>query len=235
MPVNKICLIILATLILTNIGWAQTSERTVAISGTGYAMAEPDLARINMTVVERNASLDTAQQAADSIAGKVLAVLESLDVARKYINTTAAMIRPDYKWNRTSEEQELRGYIVERRINVTLHDLGKLGSLIEQVTQVGINQLSPPQLDSSKRRDLHREALANALADARANAETLAKASGNNLGKVLSISTGGATQPPRPMMRAQANAMLAESAGDTYTPGELRFDAGVSAIYELLD
>jgi len=235
MPVNKICLIILATLILTNIGWAQTSERTVAISGTGYAMAEPDLARINMTVVERNASLDTAQQAADSIAGKVLAVLESLDVARKYINTTAAMIRPDYKWNRTSEEQELRGYIVERRINVTLHDLGKLGSLIEQVTQVGINQLSPPQLDSSKRRDLHREALANALADARANAETLAKASGNNLGKVLSISTGGATQPPRPMMRAQADARLAESASDTYIPGELRLDASVSAIYELLD
>jgi len=235
MPVNKICLIILATLILTNIGWAQTSERTVAISGTGYAMAEPDLARINMTVVERNASLDTAQQAADSIAGKVLEVLESLDVARKHINTTAAMIRPDYKWNRTSEEQELRGYIVERRINVTLHDLGKLGSLIEQVTQVGINQLSPPQLDSSKRRDLYREALANALADARANAETLAKASGNNLGKVLSISTGGATQPPRPMMRAQADARLAESAGDTYIPGELRLDASVSAIYELLD
>jgi uncharacterized protein YggE len=235
MPVNRICLIVFTTIILTNIGWAQTSERTVAISGTGYAMAEPDLARINMTVVERNASLDTAQQAADSIAGKVLAVLESLDIARKHINTTAAMIRPDYKWNRTSEEQELRGYIVERRINVTLHDLGKLGSLIEQITQVGVNQLSPPQLDSSKRRDLHREALANALADARANAATLAKASGNNLGKVLSISTGGAAPPPRPMMRAQADAALTETTGDTYTPGELRFDASVRAIYELLD
>lgn len=228
---------VFAAFILTNIGWAQTSERSVAVSGTAFVLAEPDLARLNMTVIERNMTVSVAQQAAGKSVNNVLDVLKRHDIERKNINTTAALIRPDYKWNRTTEEQELRGYIVERRVNVTLHDLNKLGGLIEELTGAGISQLSPPQLDSSMRRELHREALANALADARANAETLAKASGNTLGKALSISTAGAAQPPRPMpmMRVQADAMAAESASESYLPGEIRIDAHINAMYELTD
>ncbi len=226
---------VFATFILTNIGWAQTSERSVAVGGTATVLAEPDLARLSMAVIERNLTLSVAQQSAGNAVGTVLDVLKSHSIERKHINTTAALIRADYKWNRDTEEQELRGYIVERRISVTLHDLDKLGSLIEQLTGAGISQLSPPQLDSSTRRELHREALANALTDARANAESLAKASGNTLGRALSISTAGTAPPPRPMMRAQAGAMLAESADESYLPGEIRIDARINVVYELTD
>lgn len=210
-------------------------ERTVAVSGSAFVTVEPDMARLNMSIVKRNLSLRTAQQAAGEATNKVLKLLDKLGIKRSHVNTTGAMIRPDYRWDREKEQQELLGYIVERRIAVELRDLEKLGPLIEQVTEAGVNQLSPPQLDSTNRRDAYRKALSKAFADAYANAETLAAAAGEQLGAALSINSGSAPVMPMPRMRAQSTAMLADESGaaQSYVPGEIRFDAQVSVVYAL--
>ncbi len=207
--------------------------RTVAVSGTASATVAPDRARVDMSIAERDASLASAQAAANAAAAKVLAVLDGLGIERQRINTTAAMIRPNYRWNREREEQELLGYIVERNITVELRDLDKLGLLIERATQAGVNQLSPPQLESSKSREVYREALGKAVADARANAEVLANASGNKVGDALSINAGHSGPVPLPRGRVMADMAVAEGAAETYVPGEIRFDATVSIVYEL--
>ncbi len=212
----------------------EVMPRTVAVSGTGYATTVPDMARIDMSVVERNESLRVAQQAAGQATGRVLELLDRLKIERKYINTTGASIRPEYKWDKQRNEQQLTGYVVERRISVELRDLEKLGPLIEQVTATGVNQLSPPQMDSTRRREVYRQALTNAYNDARANAVTLAAAAGATLGAVLSINSGATPIVPQPRMRLQAEAVMADSGAESsYVPGEIRFNANVSAVYAL--
>ena len=120
-------------------------------------------------------------------------------------------MQPDYRWNQVKEQQELIGYIAQRTIEVELRDLDKLGELIEGAVKAGVNQLQPPILDSSKRRDAHREALSLAAADARANAATLAAALGAKLGKVVTINAvEGGPPMPQPMMRMQADMAMAE-------------------------
>ena len=122
---------------------------------------------------------------------------------------------------------------MERRINVELHGLDKLGPLIEQVTTAGVNQVSPPQLDSTQRREAYRQALTNAYNDARTNAVALAAAAGETLGTVMSINAGSTPAVPLPRMRMQAEAVMADSGSESYVPGEIRFNANVSAVYEL--
>ena len=58
----------------------------------------------------------------------------------------------------------------------------KIARSSESSIDLGVNQVGDPRLDSSKRQELVREALAKAVVDARQNAEVIAKAAGAKLG-----------------------------------------------------
>lgn len=207
--------------------------RQITVNGRATVTTQPDIARISMTVVERNESLGAASEAIAATTGRVLDLLDRLNIDRKHIDTTGVMIRPNYRWNRTAEEQELLGYIIERQINVELHELEKLGVVIERSVEAGVNQMTPPNFDHTKRTELHREALASAVRDARANADVMAEAAGAKVGTVLQISGGASMPQPRPLMRAMAADSMAESAAETYVAGDIRFEANVNIVYEI--
>ena len=214
---------------------AEEIPRTISVNGTGFVMVQPDMARIRLSVSERNLSLPAAQQAAAAVTERVLRLLDELGIDRQKINSTGATVQPNYRWNRDSQEQELIGYIAQRQIDVELSDLDKLGEVIEGAVAAGVNQVSRPVLDTTARRDAYRKALAKAAADARENARTLAETLAVRLGSVLQVSAGGRVPEPRPLMRAQADTLaVAESAPETYNAGDIRFDASVSAVFELI-
>jgi uncharacterized protein YggE len=187
-----------------------------------------------MSIVARSTTLDVAQETAATVTAKVLDMTGELGIARDRVDTTGSSVRPDYRWNREREEQELRGYIAERQMRVDLRDLEKLGDLIEGAVDAGVNQVSPPQLDSSKRRDAYREALDAAAKDAQANAAQLAISLGATLGNVLQITSSSQLAPPVPLMRtSMAEASMNSAAPETYNAGNLEFDATVTAVFEL--
>ena len=94
--------------------------------------------------------------------------------------------------------------------------------------------MSPPQLDSSQRRELGRQALAAAASDARSNAQRIADTLGVKLGALRNIDAhSGQPRPPGPMMRMSAMAAEADS-GASYTPGEISLDAQVNASFDVL-
>lgn len=211
---------------------ADDMAQTVSVTGTGQVSAVPDRANVHMSIVSRAKELDAAQADAAKVTAAVLSLTDKLNIKRNKVDTTGATVRPDYRWNRETEQQDLRGYIAERQMNVKVDDLDRLGMLVEGAVAAGVNQVSPPQLDSSRREALHRDALAMAAKDARANAEVLAEALGAKLGDPISISDGsGAPPPPIPQMRMAA-AMESDSAA-TYNAGDLTFTATVAVVFEL--
>ena len=215
---------------------ADQPARSITVTGTGFAEIEPDRATLLMSIVAREPTLDAAQQGAADVAKKVLKMTDRMDIARDRVDTTGASVRPDYRWNREKEEQELRGYIAERQIAVKIDDLEKLGAVVEGAVSAGVNQVSPPQLDSSKRKETYRRALRAAAEDAKANAIELAATLGARLGQAISInSDANAPRPPMPYA-AGARMMTAESdAAETYNAADLSFNAIVTVVFELTD
>ena len=208
--------------------------RTISVTGKGYATVAPDMARLGLTVVERNPSLAAAQRAVADVTAKVLALLDELGVERQYIDSTGATVQPDYRWNRQTEQQELIGYIAERRFEIEIRNLNILGKAVEGSVSAGVNRVSPPVLDNTERRRVYREALTRAAADARANAGALADSLGVTLGPVIRIDAGDNPPPPRPMLRASQDMMAAaEIAPETYNAGDIRFDAVISVVFSL--
>jgi uncharacterized protein YggE len=215
---------------------AQEQTRTITVNGTGSAEIEPDRATLRMSIVAREATLAAAQKAAADVTTKVLKMTDRMGIDRDQVDTTGASVRPDYRWNRDKEEQELRGYIAERQIAVVIEDLERLGAAVEGAVGAGVNQVSPPQLDSSKRKQTYREALRAAAEDAKENAAQLADALGAELGDVISINSGSnAPRPPVPYA-ANMRAMAAESdSGESYNAADLSFHATVTVVFELTE
>ena len=214
---------------------ALEEDRTITVSGTGYAEVAPNRAVVRMSIVARDPALAAAQKQAAEVTNQVLKMTDRLDIPRDQVDTTGASVRADYRWNRDKEEQELRGYIAERQIAVAIKDLDKLGALVEGAVRAGVNQVSPPQLDSSRRQDTYRQALSAAAADAKANAAVLAETLGARLGQVLSINSSvNPPQPPQPLLNVRA--MSADAgAVESYNAADLSFNADVSVVFELID
>ena len=130
------------------------------------------------------------------------------------------------------------GYFVQRQLQVEINDLDKLGNVIEGAIDAGVNEVSPPALDSSKAKELNRDALAAATADAKANAERVASSLGVKLGAVRTVVVNGAMPPPpMPMQEMRLQAMAMDSAGKAaanYVPGEISFEGRVDATFDVI-
>jgi len=226
---------IVALFILSSAVLAQGELRTITVNGTGSSSVAPDRASVQMSIITRSATVAAAQEAAATVTATVLEMTSKLGIDRDRVDTTGSSVRPDYRWNRETEEQELRGYIAQRQMRVDIRDLEKLGALVEGAVETGVNQVSPPQLDSSKRRDAYREALDAAAKDAQANAGQLARSLGAKLGEVLQISTVSQPISPAPMMSMAMAESIESSAPETYNAGNLNFDATITAVFELVE
>ena len=210
--------------------------RTVNVSGMGEVAAEPDLAHVALGVEARKPTLAEARTEVSATIDRVLKLTRDLGIDPKHVNATRVQVQPEYNWNPKDRKRVPIGYLVTRNVQVELRDLEQLGPLLERAVDAGANQVSGPVLDSSRRKELEREAMGKAVDDARLNAETLARAAGVRLGPVRSMN-GAASGPPMPMYRAQvamADAAAAPPPEATYQPGEMKFSANVNVEYDLI-
>ena len=221
-------------------GWAAGAEaerpRTISVSGQGEIQAEPDRALVTLGVESRKLKLEDARAEVTRTVDAVLKLTRDLKIEQKYVRTTRVNVQPEYNWDGTAKERNLIGYFVSRQIEIELRDLDKLGTLMEKSFDLGVNSVGDPRLDSTKRRDLEREALAKAVADAKLNAEAVAKAAGARLGAPRTISaSSGYSPPPMPMMKAtMARAEMASDAGGSYQSGQMGFNGTVQVEYDLI-
>lgn len=214
---------------------ADAPLRLVSVSGAGEVKAQPDMAYVSIGVEARRPTVNEARSQVNETVERLLALTRDLKIDSKYVDSTRLQVQPDYRWDEKTQKQVLQGYLVNRQVEVEVHDLERLGALLEKAVSAGANQVGGARLDSSRRKDLERQALALAVEDARLNADTLAQAAGVKLGPVQSLSASGSS--PMPMFAERAMVAAAPPMGDaadqSYKAAEMKFTANVSAQYEL--
>jgi uncharacterized protein YggE len=205
--------------------------RTVTTTGQAVLRTVPDEATINLGAEVRDAELAVARDRAGAIVEDFLKATRDLGIPANEVATLGARVQPDYEWNRETGERRLRGYVVTRDMSVRLTDLERLGPLIEAATAAGVNQIQPASLTSSRRDQLERQALADAVRDARLRAEAAAGALEADLGDVRTIDAA----PPRIQPVARRAEMLAADSGGGggWQPGEIEIPANVTVTFDL--
>jgi uncharacterized protein YggE len=230
---RTVTLALLATLAVA--GTAQAHETVppplVSVTGEGEVKAMPDMAYVTLGVEARKPSLAEARAQVTATVERVLALTRELKIDPRFVDSSQLQVQPEYRWNEKDSQRVLLGYVVSRQIEIELRDLERLGTLLERSVSAGVNVLGGARLDSTRRKELEREALAKAVDDARLDAEALAKAANTALGPVYSLSASSAVPYQPKYMERTMVAAQADAAEQTYAPGEMKFVANVSAQY----
>ena len=228
---------VLAGASLMSSAQAEDHPRTITVTGSGNATAEPDRAHLAMAVQKSDPVMSKARDEVVGVTRKFISLCQKVGVDPRKVRTSCLNIHPEYTWDPKTNRQVRTGYLVQRDLEVELEDLQKLGELVEGSVDVGANQVSPPQLESSRAPELGRQALAAAPRDAQANAKTIAEALGAKLGAAREVTAASSAPPPQPMPMVRAMAMKAgadNGGADTYSTGLLRFEAQITAVFDLI-
>lgn len=188
-----------------------SADRTVTVSGTATIKAKPDEAVVSLGV---QTEANTAQAALADNATKMTALIAALmdrGVAKDDIATSYVSIYPTYGNN----GMDITGYQAVNQIDVTIRDISKVGEVIDDAVKAGANLSNGITFKLSDENQGVNQALADAVANARSKAETLAGAGDAQLGQVVSIQEGSAGYTP-PIYYGRD--LAASSAGAASTP-----------------
>jgi uncharacterized protein YggE len=169
------------------------TQRSVTVSGTSTIKASPDEAVISLGVqTQANTAQGALSQNADHMTA-VFAALSGQAISKDDIATTGVSLYPTYGQN----GMDITGYQAANQIDVTVHDMTKVGTIIDTAVGAGANLSNGITFKLSDASHGVNQALAAAVADARSKAEALATAGGAQLGQVMTIQeTSGSSTPP---------------------------------------
>jgi uncharacterized protein YggE len=201
-------------------------QSLIETSGRADARIVPDRATITIGVESRGAT--AAAAAADNARRQraILDTLRSLGLTSDLLSTQNYSVSPEMQYPQGGQPR-VTGYTVSNVVRVEVRRLDDVPRIIDASLAKGANQIASLQFYSSKADSVRRVALAQAVANARADAEVLARAAGGSLGGLLELSTE--PNEIRPMTVPIAMARMSAAAPTPIEPGEATISAFVSA------
>ena len=205
--------------------------RTVTVEGRASLALPPDQVRLTIGVTTQ---APRAQEAAAENAAAMEKVVQTLKAAlgeAGSLRTVGYRVSPRYEWNSQTRRNQFVGFEAVNQVEATSADIAAVGSLLDAAMAAGANSVKGPAWELKDPSAARIQAQAAALKDAEAQARALARAAGLELGRVLTIRTGGAGRPV-PMMRALAGNRAAKAT--PMEPGRITADSVVSCVFELV-
>ena len=216
----------------------KSETATLTVSETGTVPHAPDTAYVTFGLETAGKSLAEAQKKNSATMGKVMDRLRDLQIEKDRIQTSSFTVSPQYRSPSTRHADapptspEIIGYVVSNMVIVEIRVLEKVGTVIEEVLKAGANNFQGLHWGLRDEQPVRLSALKQAAARAREKALVLSETLHVKLARILSVTEGGQViRPAAPMARMALEA----SAGDVpVSPGELKIEATVTLVYEIV-
>jgi uncharacterized protein YggE len=208
----------------------------IAVCGHGVGRVQPDQAQVQVGVQTTAANAEDARAQAAQAMTAVLAALKKNGVDDKDIQTGYLSIQPVYDYSAGKQQQT--GYLAYNSVTVTIRKVDNVGAVVDAVTQAGGNHVvvNGVQFSASDPSQAQDEAVQNALADARRQAQKVAAASGVSVGTPISIQVGSCGQSSTPQVAFADKGAANGSSGSPPTPiqpGQQQVDAYVGVVFAI--
>ncbi|MBU6449129.1 MAG: SIMPL domain-containing protein [Rhodospirillales bacterium] len=215
--------------VLTGLALPATAQTALTLSANGAAQAEPDEAVANFNVQAVKPDAASAQAVVNQAVANAMAAAKAVPGVvvttggyNSYTSTPDGQTAPQFTAQQSlTLTQPAKNGVPDKPFTALLAKLQANGLLL--------NGLSG-DLSEAGQNQAQREAIRDALAQLRAQADDIADALHEKVGalKTLNVNTGGGPVPPMPRMMMMAAAPAPQSAPDNVT-----VTANVSAEIEL--
>ncbi len=220
-----------------------SDTRTIDVNGTGDAFAIADVAMENITVEQKGKNVHDAQVPVAEKIGAIVDFLKQSGVAEKDIKTFNYSANPEYSYPApcyTSDcprdvQPKIVGYSVSQTLSVKIRNTDDVGKITDGIGALGVTSISGPDFSIDDEDAIKAEARKNAIDDAKAKAEILAKDLGVHLVRIVRFSEGGGAYPA-PMYAKSSlgyGGGVAEDASTQMPVGQNKYTSNVTITYEI--
>lgn len=205
-------------------------QPSIVTRGQAIVTARPDRAFVTIAAESRSRNSADAQKQNASAMTAVLQKIEQAGVPKDAVRTVGYELQPEFDY--ANGRQTFRNYVARNTVEVRLDDIDRVGIVIDAAAAGGATTITGIRFDVRNRAALERDALRQAVADARARAEAAAAGAGATIDRIVRIEEDADYEPPRPMMRMAAQA-IERDATTPVEPSTIEIQARVTLTVSL--
>lgn len=218
------------------VGMAYAAEGEINVTGTGIVMADPDTAKINLSVETMGKTSEAAQKENNQIIQKITNAMQDMGVTKENIVTTYTSVYPQYNYNDETGQRIVLGYRSYTDLQVTTKDIDNTGKYIDAALKAGATGTNGVDFSVADQSLFYGQALQTAVKNAEKSAQSIAQAYGKQLGAVTSVTENSRnayyveTANLSKMMVAEDAAAYTGS-GTTISYGKIQITANIAVTY----
>ncbi len=215
-----------------------SQQEGIWVSGEGKVTAVPDVANLSLGITAQAETVTAAQTKASDAMNNVMNALTNNGVAKKDIKTQQFNITRLTRWDKDKQQDVFLAYQVTNTVTAKVREVGKSGIVIDAVAAAGgdLTRVNSISFAVDNPSPYQTEARQQAMADAKAKAEQMAKLAGVTLGNPTYITES--SYIPSPVIRAdlsqaQGAPAPAPVAPTPISPGEQEIRVNVQIVYAI--
>jgi uncharacterized protein len=199
----------------------------VVVQGEAELRAAPDRAFVTVAVESRDKDPKAAQQQNAKTMAAVSEQLSRAGIQPDAVRTLAYQLDLEVDWQQGKRVP--RGYLARNAVEVRVDDVTKVGEIIDLAVAAGANDVTGVRFDLKDRSKLERDALEQAVREARSRAEAAAAGGGVEILGIERIEEqGGHAEIPRPLAMQMRAAAPASVPTTTISAGEITITSRVT-------
>ncbi len=160
-------------------------QPSIVTRGQAIVTARPDRAFVTIAAESRSKNSADAQKQNAAAMTAVLQKIEQAGVPKDAIRTVGYELQPEFDY--ANGRQTFRNYLARNTVEVRLDDIDRVGVVIDAAAAGGATTITGIRFDVRNRAALERDALRQAVADARARADAAAAGAGATIDRIVRI------------------------------------------------
>ncbi len=165
------------------------AQPQIVVSGSAEIVLPAEKASFSIGITTSAATANAANEENARVSKSVFEALQAAHLRKADITGSRLVVSPRWDYDEKNRRPKRSVFEATNTIKIETENLSSIGSYIDAALSAGATDVSDIEFAAKDTDSARRQALSQAVASARSDAEIMARAGGGTLGELLSLST----------------------------------------------